>query len=148
MLKLNAMPRTYVDDPLQAFQFRVTIPGLPKGVGFKKVSGLNIEYSILEYDEGAYENTHKLPGKKKTGEIVCEKGMFPDKTIENLFRNSVTDPNFRKTITIEVLDSTGKVGRKFTVTEAWASKWEVGDIDSSSDDVVAENITFQYEDIL
>lgn len=148
LLQLHAMPRVSVDDPLQGFKFRVSIPGLPKGLGFKKVTGLSKEIGFSEYDEGGYDSTHKIPGKMKTGELVCEKGLFTDTSIEQLMKQSLTDPNFRKTITIEVMDKSGRVGRKFTVIEAWSSKWEIGDIDASSEDVIAENITFQYEDIV
>lgn len=142
------MPRVYTEDPLQGFNFRISIPGLPKAVGFKKISGLSKEIGVVEYDEGGYNSTHKLKGKLKTGELVCEKGMFANTQIEDIFKQSVTNKSARLTITVELLNKDGKVARKWTVLEAWCNKWEAGELDASSEDPVVETLTFQYEDIL
>lgn len=139
------MPRVFTEDPLQGYNFRVSIPGLPKAVGFKKVGGLSQEIGVVEYDEGGYKYTHKLSGKIKTGELTFEKGMFANKQIENLFRSMVTNSATRNTVTIELLDKNGKVARKWSVAEAWCSKWEAGEFDASSEDPVVETLTFQYE---
>lgn len=139
------MPRVYTDDPLQGFNFRISIPGLPNGVGFKKIGGLGQEIGVVEYDEGGYGYTHKLQGKAKVGELTCEKGMFPNSQIEDLFKDALTNPNFRKTITIELLDKTGKVARKWICAEAWVSKWEASEFDASSEDPLVETLTIQYE---
>ncbi len=137
--------RTYTEDPLQGFKFRISIPGLPKAVGFKKIGGLSQEFGVVEYDEGGYNYTHKLSGKLKTGELVCEKGMFANTQIEGVFKAMVTNPHQRNTITIELLDKKGKVARKWSVAEAWCNKWEAGEFDASSEDPVVETLTFQYE---
>lgn len=139
------MPRVYGNDPLQGFNFRISIPGLPNSVGFMKVSGLSQELGVVEYEEGGYKYTHKLSGKLKTGELVCEKGLFASKQLQDLFKKVVTNPHQRGTITIELLDKAGKVARKWSVGEAWCSKWEVGEFDASSEDPVVETLTFQYE---
>ena len=143
------MPRVNANDPLQGTRFRVSIPGLPNAVGFKKVSGLSKEATVVSYDEGGYKNTHKIQGKTKVGELVCEKGVFPNKDIENVFKNAITNADYRTTVTIELLNPvTEEVARTWTVTEAWCSKWELGEMDSSSEDIVVETITIQYEDFL
>ena len=51
-LKAHAMARTVANDPLQKYMFRVTIPGLPSGLGFSKVSGLVSEMGVTEYPQG------------------------------------------------------------------------------------------------
>lgn len=142
------MPRVSKQDPLQGFNYRVSIPGIPQGCGFKKISGLSLELGVVSYDEGGYKNTHKLKGKKKTGELVCEKGLFPNKDIEDYFKSMLMDDNFRSTITIELLAPDDTVARKWSLSECWASKWEVGEFDASSEDVVVETITIQYEDFI
>lgn len=142
------MPRTYASDPLQKYKYRVSIPGLPTTVGFNKVSGLTKEVGVVEYAEGGYDYTHKLTGKEKTGEVVCEKGMFADTGFEDLFKKSITDPAFRNTIKIELMDKFGKVAREWTLAEAWVSKWEGSDFDATSEDVAIEKITLQFEHYL
>lgn len=142
------MPRVTSQDPLQGHKFRISIPGLSNAVGFKKISGLSKELGVVEYDEGGYTSTHKMQGKLKTGELVCEKGVFPNKQIENIFKNSMKNSDYRLSITVELLNRAGKVARKWTVIEAWCSKWEMGEFDASSEDVAIETLTIQYEDII
>lgn len=137
--------RVYTNDPLQGYNFRISIPGLPKAVGFKKIGGLSQEVGVVEYDEGGYKHTHLLSGKLKTGELVCEKGMFANTQIEDIFKKMVTKPHQRNTITVELLGKDGKVARKWSLAEAWCSKWEAGEFDASSEDAVVETLTFQYE---
>lgn len=145
MIKLHAESRSYTEDPLQSYSFRISIPGLPNAVGFKKIGGLSQEMGVAEYNEGGYKYTHKLSGKSKTGELSCEKGMFTNQLVEDVFRQAMANPENRKTIVVELLDKAGKVGRKWTLAECWCSKWESGELDSDSDDVIVETLTIQYE---
>lgn len=142
------MPRVSKNDPLQGFNFRLSIPGLPNACGFKKIGGLIKELGVVTYDEGGYNATHKLKGKLKVGELVCEKGVFANQDIETLFKNSLMNPDYRGTVTIELLATDGSVARKWSVAEAWCSKWEVSEFDASSEEVAVETITIQYEDFI
>lgn len=76
------MARTIANDPLQKFMFRVTVPGLPTGLGFQKVGGLTREVGVVEYLEGLYQYTHKLPGREKVGEVTLERGSYATKELE------------------------------------------------------------------
>lgn len=142
------MPRVAKQDPLKGFKFRVSIPGVPGSCGFKKISGLDREVGVITYEEGGYDTIHRLKGKAKTGELVCEKGCFPNKDLENYFKKTLTSENYRGTVKVELLTDAGKVGRTWTLSEAWCSKWSIGDIDASSEDVIVETITIQYEDFI
>ena len=139
------MARVAKSDPLQGYKYRISIPGLPNSVGFTKIGGLSQEVGVVTYDEGGYDYTHKLAGKVSTGELTCEKGMFANKQIESSFKKTLTNPDYRGTVTIELLDRYGKVGRKWSVAEAWISKWEAGEFDATSEDPVIETLTIQYE---
>lgn len=137
--------RTTSLDPLQKYKFRLTIPGIPSEVGFQKVSGLTHEVGVAEYTEGGYDYTHKLPGKPKVGEVTLERGAYADKNLEDMIKTTLTNPDMRGTVIIEQLDRYGNAGRTYKLAEAWCSKWESSDFDSSSDDVAIEKITLQYE---
>ena len=139
------MARTYANDPLQMFRFRVSIPGLPAGMGFQKVSGLTREIGVVEYDEGGYSHTHKLTGKEQGGEVTLEKGMFANTDLEEIYKRSLNRPYYRTTVIIEQLDKFGKVARSWTLAEAWVSKWEGSELDATSEDVAIESITIQFE---
>ena len=137
--------RTTSSDPLQKFKFRLTIPGLPSGIGFQKVSGLSQEVGVTEYDEGGYDYTHKLPGRPKVGEVTAERGSYADKSFQELLQKTLTDKSMRNTIILEQLDRYGSAVRTYKLAEAWVSKWEGSDFDASSDDVAIEKITIQFE---
>ena len=139
------MARTYANDPLQMFRFRVSMPGLPAGMGFQKVSGLSREIGVVEYDEGGYSHTHKLTGKEQGGEVTLEKGMFANADLEEIYKRSLNRPDYRTTVIIEQLDKFGKVARSWTLAEAWVSKWEGSELDATSEDVAIESITIQFE---
>lgn len=139
------MARTYANDPLQMFKFRVSMPGLPAGMGFQKVSGLTREIGVVEYDEGGYSHTHKLTGKEQGGEVTLEKGMFANTDLEEIYKRSLNSPDYRTTVIIEQLDKFGKVARSWTLAEAWVSKWEGSELDATSEDVAIESITIQFE---
>jgi len=139
------MARTYANDPLQMFRFRVSIPGLPAGMGFQKVSGLTREIGVVEYDEGGYSHTHKLTGKEQGGEVTLEKGMFANTDLEEIYKRSLNSPDYRTTVIIEQLDKFDKVARSWTLAEAWVSRWEGSELDATSEDVAIESITIQFE---
>ena len=139
--------RTSSEDPLQKFKFRVTIPGIPSQIGFQKVSGLSKEVNVVEYDESAFEYTHKLPGKTKFGEVTMERGMFSDSSMLDQMK-VIQNPDYRTTIIVQLMDRFGNVQRTWKLAEAWISKWEGSELDATSDDVAIETITVQYEYML
>ena len=146
LVSINAFAaRTTSVDPLQKFKFRLTIPGLPSGIGFQKVSGLTHEVGVAEYDEGGFDYTHKLPGREKVGEVTLERGSYADNSFHNLLKQTLTNPNLRNTIIIEQLNRFGEPARTYKLAEAWVSKWESSDFDASSDDVAIEKLTIQFE---
>lgn len=146
-IKAKAMSRTIADDPLQKFMFRLSIEGLPTEIGFMKVGGLSREIEVIEYLEGMFKHAHKLSGREKFTELTLERGMFADTTLEDLFKKVLTDSVSRTTITLSYLDRVGAVKRQYILEEAWASKWESGNLDASSADVLVEKATIQFESI-
>lgn len=137
--------RTTSVDPLQKFKFRLTVPGLPSGIGFQKVSGLTQEVGVTEYDEGGFDYTHKLPGRQKVGEVTAERGSYADNSFQAMLKQTLTNPNMRSTVIFEQMDRYGETVRTYKLAEAWVSKWEGSDADASSDDVAIEKLTIQFE---
>lgn len=137
--------RSVENDPLQKFMFRVTIPGLPAGLSFQKVSGLSREVAIVEYLEGMYQYAHKLAGREKVGDITLERGAYASDELLAEYKRVLTDPARRSTIIIEYLDRFGNTKRTYTLAEAWITKWEGSDLDATSDDVAIEKITIAFE---
>lgn len=143
--KAYAMARTMESDPLQSFMFRVQISGLPTGVGFQKVGGISREVAVVEYLENMYDHTHKLPGRESVGEITFERGMYADDYLQKLYEQVFNNKKGRSTVVLQVCDRFGKIRRQFQMAECWFSKYEVGDLDATSDDVIVETLTMQFE---
>lgn len=145
-LALNAMAsRTIEADPLQSFMFRVSIPGLPTGVGFQKVGGLSREVEVVEYLENMYDHTHKLPGRETVSDVTFERGMYADDYLQGIYEKVFNNNTVRNTVVIQVCDRFGKIRREFKCAEAWFSKYECADLDATSSDVIIETLTMIFE---
>lgn len=139
--------RTIREDPLQAFMFRVQLSGMSGELGFTKVGGLSREVDVVEYFENMYEHAHKLPGREKVGDITFEKGMFADTTFVREYEKVLgADKNeCRHEVVINIMNRFSEIKRTFTLYEAWFSKYEIGDLDGSSNDVIIETLTVVFE---
>lgn len=137
--------RSWSADPLQAFKFRVSISGIPSQVGFQKISGLSEEAEVVTYLENMFDEEHKLPGRVKVGEITFTRGAYADAYLENAFREAFTEKSTRRDVTINIMDRYGNIRRTFSLAECWFSKFEEGDLDSTSSDVLIETLTMQFE---
>lgn len=146
-IKAHAV-RTIEQDPLQSFMFRVAISGLPTGVGFQKIAGLSREVAVVEYLESMYQHAHKLPGRESVGEITFERGMYADDALQTQYETVFNNNNCRSEVTINICDRFGNVRRTFELAECWFSKYECGDLDATSDDVIIETLTMQFEHFL
>lgn len=145
-LALNAMAsRTIEADPLQSFMFRVSIPGLPTGVGFQKIGGLSREVEVVEYLENMYDHTHKLPGRETVSDVTFERGMYADDYLQGIYEKVFNNNTVRNTVVIQVCDRFGKIRREFKCAEAWFSKYECADLDATSSDVIIETLTMTFE---
>lgn len=140
--------RTAQNDPLQKYAYRVSIPGFPVGMGFSKVGGLKRSFAVAEYSEGGYKYTHKLPGKEKFDDVVLERGAYSTTELEDLYKKTLSNKDFRQTIVIEHLDKNEEVMKTYKLAEAWVSSWEGSDLDALSSDAEIDKITISYEYML
>lgn len=145
-IAISAMAaRTIEADPLQSFKFKVSIPGLPTGVGFQKVGGLSREVEVVEYFENMYDHAHKLPGRESVSEVTFERGMYADDYLQGLYEKVFNNNTVRNTVVIQVCDRFGAIKREFKCAEAWFSKYECADLDATSSDVIIETLTMVFE---
>lgn len=145
-IAISAMAaRTIEADPLQSFMFKVSIPGIPTGVGFQKVGGLSREVEVVEYFENMYDHAHKLPGRESVSEVTFERGMYADDYLQTLYEKVFNNNTVRNTVVIQVCDRFGAIKREFKCAEAWFSKYECADLDSTSSDVIIETLTMVFE---
>lgn len=144
-VEVNAMARTFTEDPLQKFNFTIALDGLPAAVGFQKIGGLSREIGVSTYYEAGYDTEHKLKGRQVGGQLTCERGAYASKALEELFTAALSDRGARKDVTITLQDRDGNARRAWRAAECWVSKWEIDDLDATSDDVIIEKLTIEYE---
>jgi phage tail-like protein len=140
------MGRTMSNDPLQRFRFKVEINSVEFGA--KTVQGLEKELETTTYREGGYTVTHKLPGIATTGTLTIEKGAFYNIDMYEMVKSALEDDEFRVPITIIEHDRHGNGIRQWELTECWASKFSVPELDAESSEVSTDSIEIQYEDII
>lgn len=143
--KAYAMSRTIEEDPLQAFMFKVQIEGLPTGIGFQKISGISREVEVIEYFENMSSHSKKLAGRESVGEVTFERGMYIDNHLQELYERVINNITSRCTVTVQITDRFGNIRREFSMAECWFNKYECGDLDASSSDVIIETVTMQFE---
>ena len=144
LLKAHA-GRSVLDDPLQKYKFRVTLPGMPAGAGFSKMSGMVDEVEVIEYCEGIWTHVHRIPGRDKIEPIVLERGAYANKDAEMMLNTVRTNPNMRSTVLFEIANKYGDIKRSYSLAEAWVSKVELPDMDAVSGEIAIEKMTLQYE---
>ena len=140
------MARTRTNDPLQRFRFKVEINSVEFGA--KTVSGLEKELETATYREGGYSVTHKLPGIATTGTLSIEKGAFANISLYNLVKSALEDNAFRLPVTIIEQDRHGNGIRQWELSECWAKKFTVPELDAESSEVSTETIEIEYENII
>lgn len=146
MLKVYAMARTTISDPLLKYKYTVTIEGLPTVLGFSKVSGLKRDITTIEYAEGGSKHTRKLQGKEKVEPITLERGIYAGSNeLYGQYQKTFNNPDNRTTVTISLLDKVGAVARTWILGEAWFKMWESPELDAVSEEVAVEKVTVEFE---
>ena len=147
---------TYRFDPYKNFKFIVSWDGKPVA-GVSKVGGLTRTTQVVSHREGGDPSlTRKSPGQTDYGPITLERGVTHDPefetwaskvwTLGNAVGNEVSLQQFRKNITITLLNEAGQPAVAYTVLRCWVSEYTaMADLDSSGNAVLIQSITLQHE---
>lgn len=142
-------------DPYKSFRFEVEISGnmVFAKAGFQKVSGLKMNTDVIEYREGGDNITvTKTPGLVKFDPITLERGMSEDTDMwdwaSKIFHMDETShtQKFRANVKIKLKDCrTGDVVKIWEIPNAWISRYETGEFDATSSNVMIETMELQHE---
>jgi len=150
-----------MDDPYRDFKFEVEIAGFLRA-GFSKVSGLKQTTEVVEYREGADNETpRKLPGQTSFENVTLERGHSNDEdfinwsqTIFNLDRDNGEqgigigdDDNFRKDVVVYLKNKSGQRKVKWKVKKAWPMDHSTTDLDATANNVSIESLILANEGI-
>ena len=137
-----------MNDPLSNFHFQVEWAG--SHIGFTEVSGLNIEYDVIEYRDGARPEYHatKMPGPVKYTNIVLKRGIFKGdndffKWIDTIKLNEVD----RRDVIISLLDENHAPVVTWKVKRAWPVKYTGPVLNARGHEVAVEILELAHEGI-
>jgi phage tail-like protein len=143
-------------DPYKSFKFRVKWDGRYVA-GISKVSALRRTTEVVEHREGGDpSSTRKSPGQTKYEAITLERGVTHDEEFEQ-FTNKVWNfgaglgvevslADFRKDITIELLDESGQKVIAYNVFRCWVSEAQLlPDLDAATSAVAIQTIKLENE---
>ncbi|MEI4234151.1 phage tail protein [Roseovarius sp. D22-M7] len=148
---------SYRIDPYKNFKFRVEWDGNVIAA-VSKVGMLKRTTEVVEHrDGGDFSGTRKSPGKSSYEAIALERGLSHDPDFQNwamLVHNyqgdgAVSLRNFRKDISISLLNLSGQPVARWNVYRAWVSEFQAAPEFNSNENAVAiEMITLQHEGFL
>jgi phage tail-like protein len=141
-------------DPYKNFKFRVKWDGQVVA-GVSKVGALKRTTEVVSHREGGDVSTPRhSPASSKFEPITLERGV----TFATEFRDwallvyshegdgAVSLKNFRKDITIELLNLQGTVVKAYNVFRCWVSEFEANpELDADANAIAFEKITLQNE---
>lgn len=138
--------------PPVGFYFTVSVSGISNAsdASFQEVSGLNAEMGMEEIAEGG-ENRFKyrVPTPPKYGNLVLKRGMVaPNSDLATwcltTISSGLSQKMTLKTITVKLLDSSGKVLSSWDFLNAWPVKVNISDLKSQENAIVVETMEFAY----
>jgi phage tail-like protein len=136
--------------PIPKFHFLLDWGGTR--IGFTEVTGLDFETQVIEYRSGDSKKYHKTkqPGMTKYSDITLKRGtFFGDNEFFDQWKKTFLfqekNENFRRTVTIKLLDEQHKPAITWTVHNAWPSKVQSTDLKADGNEVAIETMVLSHE---
>jgi len=121
-------------------------PGIPD-IGFKKVSGINMDISTEEYQEGG-ENRfkHRLPNPPAYQNLVLERGMLIGSQLMQWYKESIEGFAFNPNdVTVILLNGLHIPIQAWNFVNAIPLKWSISDFNAVENTIVVETVEFSYQ---
>jgi len=141
-------------DPYKNMKFRIKWDGRYVA-GVSKISALKKSTEPVTHREGGDPSTGRItPSVWKFEPITIERGITHDPDFENwanLIYNTDGDAaismeNFRKDITIELLNEQGNVAKAYKVYRCWVSEYQaLPELDANAHAIAIEHMVVQNE---
>ena len=135
--------------PLPSFYFKVSVTDVGD-ISCSEVSGLETEYDMIEYRAGDSPvfTKQKMPGMRKASDVTLKKGIFKDdKAMWDWINSIKLNTIKRATVTISLLDESGKPVKTWELTNAWPKKITVEGFKADGNSVAMETLILAHEGI-
>ena len=132
--------------------FLVEIPEFGRA-GFSKCSEISVEAAVIKHYEGGALIPNKSPGRLEFADVTLERGATRDLELFTWFQDVVrvrsgiglVDPLYKRTIDVVQQDRDGSTLRRWTLFNAWPTKFIAGEWDNNADEVVIETLVLTYD---
>ncbi len=141
-------------DPYKNFKFRVKWEGRYVA-GVTKVGGLKRTTEVIEFRDGGNPSvSRKLPGRTSFEAITLELGITHDIEFEKWASKVVgpesdggtTTTDFRRDLSIELLNQAGQVALVYQVYGAWVSEYQaLPELDANANAVAIQTLKLENE---
>jgi phage tail-like protein len=141
-------------DPYKNFKFRVKWDN-QYVAGLSKMSAIKRSSEVIEWREaGGPSVTRKMPGRTKFEPVTFEVGLTHDTQLI-AWADQVNSPqgdaamslkNYRKEVTVEVLNLQATPVMAFTLHRAWVAEFQaVPEMDANANAVAIQTLKLEYE---
>lgn len=135
--------------PLPSFYFKVSVTDVGD-ISCSEVSGLETEYDMIEYRAGDSPvfTKQKMPGMRKASDVTLKKGIFKDdKAMWDWINSIKLNTIKRATVTISLLDESGKPVKTWELTNAWPKKITVEGFKADGNTAAIETLILAHEGV-
>lgn len=122
---------------------------LPLDIAFQRVSGLSRELEVSQHREGG-ENVRNLwlAEKVNHGSLLLERGVMDASALTNQFDRVLRRESTQwANIVILLLDEASLPATTWTLSHALPVRWQVGDLDATSNTVLINSLELRYQDM-
>ncbi|MCE4564714.1 phage tail protein [Maribellus sp. CM-23] len=133
--------------PPTAFYFSVKFDGFSEmDASFQEVSGLKVTLDTIPKKEGGDNHfVHHLPVQPKYENLVLKRCLLANSGLDDWCRKAIEDFKFSpKDITLSLLGSDGTPLASWRIMRAYPISWELGTLNSTSNQLAIESITLKY----
>ncbi|MEH0844202.1 phage tail protein [Micromonospora sp. CPCC 205711] len=143
-------------DPYKNFKFRVKWDGRYVA-GVSKVSALKRTTEVVKHRDGGDPSTsRKSPGRTEFEAVTLERGLTHDPEFAQWagriwalhagLGSEVSLADFRRDITIELLNEAGQVAQSYRLFRCWVSEYQaLPELDANANAVAIEHIKLENE---
>jgi len=131
-------------DPYRVFRFVVEINGTRVG-GFSEITGLEVRTEVEDHREGGVNDyVHKMAKETHYPNLTLKRGITDKTDFWGWHQQVVLGDVERKTVSVVVLDVTGKEKWRLIFNEAYPVKWNGTDLNASGNTVFVESIELAH----
>lgn len=126
-------------------RFTVEIDGVVIG-GIRKVTGLEHEHEVVEYQDGDDTTTHFRPGRQKPGKIKITKDFSrTDKMFFNWRQSAINGKTERKSVSVIFQNDAGEESHRVNLFDCYPTKWRGPSLNARNSAHATEALEITYE---